>query len=273
MSQQSEIRRIADLPYYKEEHAAVMKEMDINDLDDLLDTLYDEERSVELIDRLKGVGPKIMEQWIELIEDHGVFDDEEETEPVEDEGSETIIEEIPGEEPEPEEEIGSEEEPEPEEGTGTIIEEEPEPVIEELESEVIEEGGYFAAPKPELDEETRRLLELRKSIKLPKFRRQEWFRYKKLGEKYRRPKGIHSKMRRRYKYRAPMASVGYKTPVKIRHFYFFCFQEVLIHNPGQLEGIDPKTQAVRVGHTVGFRKRLDIERRASELGIHILNRT
>jgi len=245
MSKKSEIGKISDLPYYKDDHAPVLKDMGIKNLDDLLDALYDEERSEELIDQLKGVGPKIASRWIEIIEDQGVFEDE-------------VVE------AEPESSI---EEVEPE-----IIEEEPESSIEEEGPQVVEEGGYFASPKPELDEETRRLFEIRKSTKLPKFRRQEWFRYKRLGEKYRRPKGMHSKMRRRYKYRPPMASVGYRTPIKVRDLHSSGFKEVLVHNPDQLEGLDPKIQAARVGHSVGYKKRLAIERKATQLGIHILNR-
>ncbi|MEM0150582.1 MAG: eL32 family ribosomal protein, partial [Thermoplasmata archaeon] len=38
------------------------------------------------------------------------------------------------------------------------------------------------------------MLKLKLARKRPLFRRQEWFRYKKLGEAWRRPKGKHSKM-------------------------------------------------------------------------------
>ena len=240
MSKQQEICKISDLPYYKEDHAQVLEDMGIKNLEDLLDALCDEERSEELINGLKGVGPKIADQWIELIEDCGVFEDEAEEE-VESLEEETIIEE-------------------------------PETLIEEEGPEVVEEGGYFAAPKPELDDETRRLFEQRKAYKMPKFKRQEWFRYKKLGDKWRKPKGIHSKLRRRYKYRPPLASIGYRTPKKVRGLHASGFEEVLIHNLVQLEGLNPKTQAARVGSTVGYKKRRDIEKKASELGIHILNR-
>ena len=39
-----------------------------------------------------------------------------------------------------------------------------------------------------------------------------------------------------------------------------------------LENIDPKKQAVRIGGTVGTKKRMAIEDRADELGIRVLNR-
>lgn len=252
MSGEKEIRRISDLPYYKEEHGKVLSEMGIETLDELLEALYDDETSEKLLSSLKGVGPKIRDQWIELIEESGVY------ETVEDE-------EFSGEEaPEGEEEIEEK----------AIIEEEEKPAVIE-EPEVIEEGGYIAAPKPVLDDERRRLLQIRmqRKSKKPKFRRQEWFRYKRLGEKWRRPKGLHSKMRRKFKYRPPVVSIGYRTPAKVRGLHSSGFEEVLIYNPSQLEGLDPKTQAVRIGATVGYRKRLEIEKRAAELGVHVLNRT
>ncbi|MGB2346470.1 MAG: eL32 family ribosomal protein, partial [Candidatus Poseidoniaceae archaeon] len=50
------------------------------------------------------------------------------------------------------------------------------------------------------------------------------------------------------------------------------FREVMVHNLNDLETIDPETQAARIGHTVGGRKRENIHARADELGIRILNR-
>ena len=38
-----------------------------------------------------------------------------------------------------------------------------------------------------------------------------------------------------------------------------------------LDGLDPETQAVRIGARVGNRKRLDIHDRANSLGLRILN--
>ncbi len=39
-----------------------------------------------------------------------------------------------------------------------------------------------------------------------------------------------------------------------------------------LESVDPKVEAVRIGGTVGTRKRLEIQDRADDLGIRVLNR-
>ena len=47
---------------------------------------------------------------------------------------------------------------------------------------------------------------------------------------------------------------------------------IMVYNVDGLEGIDPKKQAVRIGGTVGTKKRIAIEDRADELGIRVLNR-
>jgi len=302
MNRKREIRRFSDLPYFKEEYTEILAEMGIHHIEDLLDALYEEEMAEQIAARLKGVGPRIISQWTELIEDHGVFDEAPEEEPeapaVEEAEIEEIEEEAEIEEIEEEaeiEEIEEEAEIEEIEEEAEIEEIEEEAEIEEIEeeaeeegviieeaeeeqegeSEVLEEGAYVASLKPELDEGTRALLRLRRErdSERPRFRRQEWFRYKKLGEKWRKPKGIHSKMRRHLGYRPPVVSVGYRGPEKVRGLHPSGFEEVLVHNSDQLEGLNPGTQAIRIGSTVGYRKRLEIESKADELGIRVLNRT
>ncbi len=148
---------------------------------------------------------------------------------------------------------------------------------EEPASEVVEvsaAGGYVVKAKPELDEATVDALAKRAMIsgRRPAFKRQEWFRYSKLGEKWRKPKGIHSKMKRQLKRRPPMVDIGFRGPVAARDLHPSGFEEVMVYNVDGLEGIDPKKQAVRIGGTVGTKKRIAIEDRADELGIRVLNR-
>ncbi|MBW1742738.1 MAG: 50S ribosomal protein L32e [Deltaproteobacteria bacterium] len=106
----------------------------------------------------------------------------------------------------------------------------------------------------------------------PKFRRQEWFRYSRLGTSWRKPKGLHSKMRRNYKYRPAQPRIGFGTPKDVRGLHPSGFEEVLVFNIHDLKGINPKRQAARIGHSVGTKKRIEIEKRAEKLGIRILNR-
>jgi len=70
-----------------------------------------------------------------------------------------------------------------------------------------------------------------------------------------------------------MVDIGFRGPVEVRGLHPSGFEEVLVYNVDGLENIDPKKQAVRIGGTVGMKKRTAIEDRADELGIRVLNRT
>lgn len=147
--------------------------------------------------------------------------------------------------------------------------EEPEPVEEPSE----EEEKYRVKKKPDLSKEQKEKLSIRKQIKkrTPKFLREEWFRYKKIPRNWRRPDGITSKMRINLKYRPSRVRVGFRGPRDVRGLHPSGFEEVAIYNVHDLENINPKTQAARIGSTVGTKKRIDIEKKAEELDIRILN--
>ena len=80
------------------------------------------------------------------------------------------------------------------------------------------EEKFKAKAKPELTPEEKMAMDLRreKKRKTPHFRRQEWFRYKRLDDSWRKPRGLHSKARRNYKYRPPVASKGFMGPKTAR---------------------------------------------------------
>ena len=124
---------------------------------------------------------------------------------------------------------------------------------------------YKPRQKPVLSKEQKADLSKRNrmSHKRPKFRRQNWFRYKRLGEKWRRPRGIHSKMRRHFKYRIPVVQVGFRGPASVRGLHPSGFEEVLVYNPKNLDQIDPKAQAIRISSKVGDKKREIIVKKES----------
>ncbi|HIH02168.1 TPA: 50S ribosomal protein L32e [Thermoplasmata archaeon] len=139
-----------------------------------------------------------------------------------------------------------------------------------------EEEGYKVKLKPELSKDLLDALEKRKLVasRRPTFVRQEYHRRKRLRSGgWRRPRGMHSKMRQHYGYRTNVVSIGYGGPKEARNLHPSGFQEVIVHNVKDLEKIDPKVQAARVAHTVGMRKRVQIEEKADELSIRILNRS
>jgi len=107
--------------------------------------------------------------------------------------------------------------------------------------------------------------------KKPKFRRQESWRYKRVTDKWRRPHGIDSKMRKKIKGWPASPTTGYRSPKKIRGIHPSGFVETRVVTIDDLIGIDPELQAIRIAHTVGGRKRVEILTRAEEKGIHVLN--
>ena len=149
--------------------------------------------------------------------------------------------------------------------------EEEKPIKEEKQK--VTEIKYIVKKKPKLSENQIKNFKIRKQIKkrTPNFLREEWFRYKRLSKNWRRPDGITSKMRINLKYRPNKVRIGYRGPKDVRGFHSSGFEEVLIHNIKELQNIDNKIQAIRIGSTVGIKKRLEIQKEAEKLDIRILN--
>ncbi|MEM0139338.1 MAG: 50S ribosomal protein L32e [Ferroplasma sp.] len=128
--------------------------------------------------------------------------------------------------------------------------------------------------KPMLTGEQKILLKKKNEVnrKRVEFHRQEWFRYKKFDDSWRRPRGKHSKLRSHLGYRPPVVSPGFRTPRAVRGLHPSGFKEVLIHNVAELAKINPDFDGARIASTVGYKKRLDIQAEADNLGIHIFNR-
>jgi len=120
---------------------------------------------------------------------------------------------------------------------------------------------------------TERALALRQrhKSKKPKFRRQESWRYKRVSEVWRKPDGIDSKMRKKVKGWPKSAEIGYRGPMVARGLHPSGYREVLVRTVDDLGNVDPKTQAIRIAHTVGMKKRAEISIRAGERGVRILN--
>ncbi len=147
--------------------------------------------------------------------------------------------------------------------------------VKEEEVQIVEEKEkeYKVKKKPELDSQLKGSLQKRKEVKkrTPKFLREEWFRYKRIPRNWRRPDGITSKMRINLKYRPSKVRVGFRGPKDARGLHPSGFEEVIVHNANDIQNLDPKTQAARIGGSVGTRKRIEIGKKAEELDIRILN--
>ena len=117
------------------------------------------------------------------------------------------------------------------------------------------------------------LLQARKKVarRRPKFVRQESWRYDRLAESWRRPKGKDNKMRRQLSGAPRLVKIGYRGPKKARGLHPSGYTDNLVFNVKDLGRLDPAGDAARIGHAVGQRKRLLILAEARTKGIKILN--
>jgi large subunit ribosomal protein L32e len=124
--------------------------------------------------------------------------------------------------------------------------------------------------KPSLSQKELKL-RARAKNKKPKFIRAESWKYDRFSVSWRRPRGLDNKIRRKIKGWPAGVSVGYKGPKIARGLHPSGYREVLVNNVQELSIVDPSTQAIRIAHTVGKRKRGLIIAEAKKLDIKILN--
>ena len=105
-----------------------------------------------------------------------------------------------------------------------------------------------------------------------RFKRQEWWKKLRLKRKlkWRRPRGSKNPMRRKVRGRPPLPEVGYGSPRSRRGLHPTGLVDVLVHNPSQLDALDPEKHIVRIGRTVGRRKRTLIIQKAEKVGLKVV---
>ena len=121
--------------------------------------------------------------------------------------------------------------------------------------------------------EKKRLLKIRSRInkKRPHFKRFESWRFVRIKDQWKKPRGIDNKMRTELQGWPKSVKIGYRGPAAVRGLHSSGMEEVMVWNTKDLEKVDPETQVARIGGTVGGRKKETMLEKAEELKIRILN--
>jgi len=106
----------------------------------------------------------------------------------------------------------------------------------------------------------------------PDFRRQESWRYVRLESTWRKPKGKDNHQRKQLgRGRPGIVKAGYGGPRIAKGLHPSGYTDNLIHTVGDLQGLDPKKDGVRLGHSVGIKKRKVIISKAIEMKFKVFN--
>lgn len=105
----------------------------------------------------------------------------------------------------------------------------------------------------------------------PRFLRQEFYKKKRLADKWRTPRGIDSKKRIQKRGKGKIPKIGYKKDSIASGIHPSGYYPVRVYNPQGLDPIDPKTEAIIISSGVGRKKRNEIIVKANDIGITILN--
>jgi large subunit ribosomal protein L32e len=119
-------------------------------------------------------------------------------------------------------------------------------------------------------EEKKRLIRAR-NAKRAKFKRDGFGKKPQIADSWRKPRGLHNKQRRQKKAKGALPTPGYGSPVAVRGMHPSGYYEIRVFSPDELEGMDPAVSAVRIGGTVGGRKRAIIQEKAIAAGLKVLN--
>ncbi|MBR9698889.1 50S ribosomal protein L32e [Candidatus Woesearchaeota archaeon] len=117
------------------------------------------------------------------------------------------------------------------------------------------------------------LLEKRKEQKKkkPRFIMQSAHKLKRLKQRWKRPKGIDSKMRLGLRGYAKIIKVGYKSPAKVRGLDKSGLLPIQVHTEKELRSLDKTKHSAIIGSTVSQKNKVKLLVKAKELGLHIGN--
>ncbi|MCK9590890.1 MAG: 50S ribosomal protein L32e [Methanoregula sp.] len=103
------------------------------------------------------------------------------------------------------------------------------------------------------------------------FKRDGYGKKSQLSDSWRKPRGQHNKQREQKKAKGVLPKPGFGSPLAVRGMHPSGFFEVLVSSVKELEGINPKTHAIRIGATIGERTRVGLQEKAIAEGFKVLN--
>mmetsp|Transcript_36210 Transcript_36210/g.35149 ORF Transcript_36210/g.35149 Transcript_36210/m.35149 type:complete len:134 (-) Transcript_36210:117-518(-) len=106
-----------------------------------------------------------------------------------------------------------------------------------------------------------------------RFKRHQADRYDCVDDSWRRPKGIDSRVRRRFRSLNLLPSIGYGTNKKTRHMGPDGFLKFLVRSPQDLEILlmHNRKYSAEIAHNLSVQKRKVILARAEQLNIKVTN--
>ncbi|MFC1690958.1 50S ribosomal protein L32e [Nanoarchaeota archaeon] len=121
--------------------------------------------------------------------------------------------------------------------------------------------------------EVSKLLELRKKIKQkkPDFIRHDANKKKRVGQKWRKPKGRHNKMRLNIKGYKIGVRKGFGSPKEVKGLNKEGLEEIRVETKNELSNINKDSQIITLSSKLGLKKKIEILKEAKKLGIKSSN--
>lgn len=104
----------------------------------------------------------------------------------------------------------------------------------------------------------------------PEFKRTD-FNKKRFKNKWRKPRGIHNKLRLGFKGHQAKPGVGYGTPSKMKHKDASGLYSKLISTLSDLKTVEKGKEGVILSSTLGLKSKLEILKEVKKLGIKVIN--
>src|SRR3989344_4510919 len=116
-----------------------------------------------------------------------------------------------------------------------------------------------------------KLLKIKEQLKKsrPNFIRQD-YQVKRLKKVWRAPKGIHSKLRRKFKGHIKQPVIGYRSPKQVRFLTKEGLKQILVKNLNDLKNINSKDSILIIAN-LGLRKKLELLKKIKELKFRVSN--